>query len=382
MKRFTIIGGGVAGLTAAIGLNKIGIQATIYESAKALKGIGAGFGLAANAIQALEYLELKAGVIPLGHYLENYNILDKQGRILAAPETKTISDKYEQDNFAIHRADLHQFLLAQIEYENLHLGKRALKIEYREGEIDIFFEDGTIHQTDYLIIADGVNSRLRQQLIPGSAPRYAGYTCWRATIDNANINLSTGSETWGNKGRFGMTPLVGNKIYWYACINSPAHNKVFSRYTIKDLQQNFASYHDPITSVLAETNDQQLIWNDIIDIKPLKNLAFGNILFIGDAGHATTPNMGQGACQAIEDVSVVIDELKKTTDVALAFQIFEKRRLKRTRYITETSWSIGKVAQWENPISIIIRDTLMRILPEEVKQYKLKKLLSVDFMKL
>ena len=121
MKRFTIIGGGVAGLTAAIGLNKIGIQATIYESAKALKGIGAGFGLAANAIQALEYLELKAGVIPLGHYLENYNILDKQGRILAAPETKTISDKYEQDNFAIHRADLHQFLLAQIEYENLHL---------------------------------------------------------------------------------------------------------------------------------------------------------------------------------------------------------------------------------------------------------------------
>ncbi|MCW2262550.1 MULTISPECIES: FAD-dependent monooxygenase [Sphingobacterium] len=382
MKRFTIIGGGVAGLTAAIGLNKIGIQATIYESAKALKGIGAGFGLAANAIQALEYLELKAGVIPLGHYLENYNILDKQGRILAAPETKTISDKYEQDNFAIHRADLHQFLLAQIEYENLHLGKRALKIEYREGEIDIFFEDGTIHQTDYLIIADGVNSRLRQQLIPGSAPRYAGYTCWRATIDNANINLSTGSETWGNKGRFGMTPLVGNKIYWYACINSPAHNKVFSRYTIKDLQQNFASYHDPITSVLAETNDQQLIWNDIIDIKPLKNLAFGNTLFIGDAGHATTPNMGQGACQAIEDVAVLIDELKKTTDVALAFQIFEKRRLKRTRYITETSWSIGKVAQWENPISIIIRDTLMRILPEEVKQYKLKKLLSVDFMKL
>ena len=92
--------------------------------------------------------------------------------------------------------------------------------------------------------------------------------------------------------------------------------------------------------------------------------------------------VGQGACQAIEDVAVLIDELKKTTDVALAFQIFEKRRLKRTRYITETSWAIGKVAQWENPISIIIRDTLMRILPEEVKQYKLKKLLSVDFMKL
>lgn len=381
MKRFTIIGGGVAGLTAAIGLNKIGIQPTIFESAQALKGIGAGFGLAANAIQALDYLELKDGVIPLGHYLENYNILDQQGRVLAAPETKAISAQYKQDNFAIHRADLHFFLLKQIDPNNLNLGKRALKIEQQKDDIAIFFEDGTVHHTDYLIIADGVHSRLRQQLIPGSAPRYAGYTCWRATINNANIDLRIGSETWGNRGRFGMTPLVGNKIYWYACINSPANNKTYQNYTVKDLQLNFASYHDPIARVLAETTDEQLIWNDIIDIKPLKNLAFGNILLIGDAGHATTPNMGQGACQAIEDVAVLVDELTKTTDTTLAFQAFERRRLQRTRYITETSWSIGKVAQWENPISITTRNALMRMLPEKIKQYKLKKLLSVDFMK-
>lgn len=381
MKRFTIIGGGVAGLTAAIGLNQIGIQVSIFESAQALRGIGAGFGLAANAIQALDYLDLKVGVIPLGHYLENYNILDEQGKVLVSPETKTISAQYEQDNFAIHRADLHQFLLSQIQSKNLHLGKRAFKMEEHTDGIDIFFEDGSNYQTDYLIVADGVNSPLRQQLIPNSAPRYAGYTCWRATIDNVNIKLKIGSETWGSKGRFGMTPLVGNKIYWYACINAEANSATYSNYTIQDLKQNFANYHDPISQVLTETKDEQLIWNDIIDIKPLKNLAFGNILFIGDAGHATTPNMGQGACQAIEDVAVLVDELKKTKDVALAFQHFEQRRLKRTRYITETSWSIGKIAQWENPIGIIARNTLMRMLPEKIKQYKLKTLLSVDFMK-
>ncbi|MNR32428.1 FAD-dependent urate hydroxylase [compost metagenome] len=133
--------------------------------------------------------------------------------------------------------------------------------------------------------------------------------------------------------------------------------------------------------MLAETKDEQLIWNDIIDIKPLKHLALGNILFIGDAGHATTPNMGQGACQAIEDVAVLVDELKKTKDVTLAFKHFEQRRLKRTRYITETSWTIGKIAQWENPISIMARNTLMTILPEKIKQHQLKTLLGVDFMK-
>lgn len=381
MKRFTIIGGGVAGLTAAIGLNKIGLQASIFESAKILAGIGAGFGLAANAIQALDYLDLKAGVIPLGHYLENYNILDEQGKILASPETKKISTQYEQDNFAIHRADLHQFLLQQINITDLHLGKRAFKVEEDTAGIAVFFDDGTVHTTDYLIVADGVKSRLRQQLIPDSAPRYAGYTCWRATIDNAHINLKTGFETWGSKGRFGMTPLVGNKIYWYACINAEPNSAQYSNYTIEDLRLNFAHYHDPIPKVLSETKDEQLIWNDIIDIKPLKHLALGNILFIGDAGHATTPNMGQGACQAIEDVAVLVDELKKTKDVTLAFKHFEQRRLKRTRYITETSWTIGKIAQWQNPISIMARNTLMTILPEKIKQHQLKTLLSVDFMK-
>ncbi|MEN5235689.1 FAD-dependent monooxygenase [Sphingobacterium faecium] len=381
MKRFTIIGGGVAGLTAAIGLNKIGIQASIFESAKILAGIGAGFGLAANAIQALDYLDLKDGVIPLGHYLENYNILDEQGKILASPETRKISAQYEQDNFAIHRADLHQFLLQQINITDLHLGKRAFKVEEDKAGIAVFFEDGTIHKTDYLIVADGVKSQLRQQLIPHSAPRYAGYTCWRATIDNAHINLKTGFETWGSKGRFGMTPLVGNKIYWYACINAEPNSAQYSNYTIEDLRLNFVHYHDPIPKVLAETKDEQLIWNDIIDIKPLKHLALGNILFIGDAGHATTPNMGQGACQAIEDVAVLVDELKKTKDVKLAFKHFEQRRLKRTRYITETSWTIGKIAQWQNPISIMARNTLMTILPEKIKQHQLKTLLGVDFMK-
>ncbi|MNT84320.1 hypothetical protein D3C72_2243170 [compost metagenome] len=91
--------------------------------------------------------------------------------------------------------------------------------------------------------------------------------------------------------------------------------------------------------------------------------------------------MGQGACQAIEDVAVLVDELKKTKDVTLAFKHFEQRRLKRTRYITETSWTIGKIAQWENPISIMARNTLMTILPEKIKQHQLKTLLGVDFMK-
>jgi len=378
--RFAIIGGGVAGLTAAIGLRKLGHEAIVYERAKELKGIGAGFGLAANAMQAFEYLGLREGVEKIGHFLHSYNILDEKGRILVAPDTKEISNNYSQKNFAIHRGDLHQFLIHQLPQESIRLGKEATTLEKDANKVRVFFSNGETVEAAALIIADGVKSTLRQFLIPASTPRYAGYTCWRAIIDNSKINLQSSTETWGAAGRFGMTPLVGDKIYWYACINSRPNHITYSKYRIDDLQQHFAHYHAPIPQILAETQDKQLIWNDIVDIKPLTSIAYGRVLLIGDAGHATTPNLGQGACQAIEDVAVMVDELTRTEDIVKAFKHINKRRIQRTRYITNTSWRIGKVAQWESPYWIKARNILMQILPERLKQYQLNKLLHEDFM--
>lgn len=379
---FAIIGAGVAGLTAAIGLQSIGKEFIVFEQSALAKGIGAGFGLAANAMQAFDFLGLKDQVEKIGQHVSTYNILDHKGNILLAPDTKALSSKYNQSNFTVHRADLHQFLLSKIDNSKVKLNKRAIRFEQSQQSITLYFADGTQHKCKYLIIADGVKSPLRQQLVPSAIPRYSGYTCWRATIDNATIQLDKGSETWGKKGRFGMTPLVHNRIYWYACINSTENNSIFKHYNISDLTQHFKSYHPPIPQILAQTNDTDLIWNDIIDIKPLKQLAYGNILLIGDAGHATTPNMGQGACQALEDVAVLVDELKIKSEVSLAFKAFEKRRLARTKYITDTSKSIGEAAQWDNPILIFVRNTVMKNLPSHLMQRNLHKLLSVDFMEI
>lgn len=377
---FMIVGGGVAGLAAAIALQSIDRDFVLFEQSQLLRGIGAGFGLAANAMQALELLGLRKEIERLGYYLDSYHILDQRGTVLFKPDTTRISEQYSQKNFAIHRADLHSYLLSKIPSDAVLLGKRAHKLEREGGLVRIFFEDGSIHTAKYLIIADGVRSLLRQQLVPTSTPRYAGYTCWRATIDNTKLQLNTGFETWGRAGRFGVTPLVNNRIYWYACVNGKANNPTFQSTTIDNLSQRFQNYHWPIPAILNETKDENLIWSDILDIKPLDRLAYQNILVIGDAGHATTPNMGQGACQAIEDVAVLIDELKKNKSVTEAFCSFEKRRLSRTRYITETSRQIGQIAQWENTYLIGIRNTLAKTLPNWMKQYSLNKLLSKDFM--
>src|SRR5690606_9553070 len=216
---FAIVGGGVAGLAMAIALQQINSDFALFEQAPELKGIGAGFGLAANAMRALDLLGLRTEVEQLGYYLDSYHILDHKGRLLVAPDTRAMRERYQQRNFAIHRADLHLFLLSKINARRLQLGKKAIRLEQQANGVTLFFEDGTQHTSRFLIVADGVRSPLRQQLVPSSTPRYAGYTCWRATIDSTGITLNTGTETWGKSGRFGMTPLTHNRIYWYACIN-------------------------------------------------------------------------------------------------------------------------------------------------------------------
>jgi len=325
---------------------------------------------------------LKQGVEKIGFYTSSFNILDQRGNILLAPDTKKLSQQYNQDNFTIHRADLHFYLLNQIPNEKIILGKKAIRFEQTADIITVSFDDESTVKCKYLLIADGVKSPLRQQLLPHSTPRYSGYTCWRATIDNSSIKLDKGSETWGKDGRFGMTPLVGNRIYWYACVNSKANNPIYRNYSVKDLTTHFQDYHTTIPTILAETRDVDLIWNDIIDIKPMTHLAYGNILLLGDAGHATTPNLGQGACQALEDVAVLMDELKITDSVTQAFRNFENRRLKRTKYITDTSKRIGEISQWDNPLMVSFRNTIMKLLPARIAQSGLSELLSVDFMKI
>ena len=377
---YAIIGGGVAGLSMGIGLADLDKDFLIFEQAPVLKGIGAGFGLAANAMQAFEYLGLRQDVEKIGFYTETYAILDQRGRTLLAPNTHSLSTRYNQKNFTVHRADLHGFLLAKIPANRLLLGKQLQRLQQGTDAVSLYFDDESVYRCRYLIVADGVKSIARQQLVPSSKPRFSGYTCWRATISNGAIGLQEGSETWGPKGRFGVTPLVQDRIYWYACVNASANNPTYQYYSVRDLFRHFGDYHRPIPEILSNTKDKDLIWSDIIDIKPLSRFAYGNILLIGDAAHATTPNMGQGACQALEDVAVLVDELRRLGTVEQAFRNFEKRRLSRTKYITDTSRRIGLAAQFTNPLLIGLRNSLLRAMPTSWAQANLKKLLEEDFM--
>lgn len=375
---YLILGGGIAGLTTAIALRKIGIEAVVAESAPEIKAVGAGLALAANAMMALRQIGVAEEVIQEGRELVAFSIYDQKGKLISRTDTDPANSKFGISNFTIHRADLHRVLLAQLDPKNVLTGKRSVDfVEDSDGYL-VRFENEEQVRAKYLIVAEGIHSAIRKKLLPDSKIRYSGYTCWRGIMDNSGLNIQETSETWGKNGRFGVTPLAKNQVYWYACINTAEQNSSLKNFTKEDLEKNFRDFHFPIPQVLAGTRPDQIIWNDIIDLEPLSNFAFGNLVLIGDAAHATTPNMGQGACLAIEDAAVLASCLAKNPDPAVAFPEFEKRRLSRTRKIVTDSWRLGQVAQLENPLLMSLRNAFFRMIPKKMTKKQIETLYQVD----
>lgn len=376
---FTILGGGICGLTTAIALHKIGIRAEVFESAAQFRPLGAGLLLAANAVRGFQKIGIAEKIVSRGRLLPAFSIFDDQGKTITSADATRIGQKYGLHNFAIHRADLHDALAAELDPTQLHTGKRAVGFSKHGEKTVVRFDDGTTYETDFLLAAEGIHSAIRQQVLPASKPRYAGQTCWRGVVDAGSVSQAFASETWGAAGRFGIVPLAGNRIYWFAVADAPQNDPAMRACRVADLQQMFGKFHDPVPQVLAQTRDADLIWNDIIDLRPLPRFAFGNTLLLGDAAHATTPNLGQGACQAIEDAVVLADELAKNHDPATAFLAFEKRRLKRTKAIVTQSWTLGKMAHWKSPLLISLRNSLLRLVPERVNERQMRSVLETDF---
>lgn len=374
----SIIGAGIAGLTSAIALQKIGIETEIFEAAPSILPLGAGLALGSNAMNGLNQLGLAEEVIHKGKLLASFTISDQKGRLIIKKESEEINSKYGLGNFAIHRADLHQVLLSKINPKLIHTGKRALATIQQGTRVKVSFQDGSEHITGYLIVADGIHSAIRKHLLPATQPSYAGYTCWRAIIDQADFNLKDACETWGSPGRFGFVPLANHQVYWFACINAPKESERMKKFKIADLQHFFRDFHEPIPQLLKCTKDENLIWNDILDLKPLHQYAFDKIVLIGDAAHATTPNLGQGACQAIEDAVILANEMQRCSNYEAAFKIFEQRRLERTHYIIRTSRLLGKVAQIENRFLAGFRNFFFKNLPSTMNDRQLQKLYEVD----
>jgi 2-polyprenyl-6-methoxyphenol hydroxylase-like FAD-dependent oxidoreductase len=379
MKKFAILGGGIGGLTLAVALQRKNIDVTVYEGTPQWKPIGAGLGLAGNAVKAFREIGIEREVLKEGKVLKKVVIRNPKGKVLISTDSEDVSKRFGVvNNFTIHRADLHYVLIGQLRPGTVQLNKACVDFNQDDSGVGIIFSDGTRSRADYLIAADGIHSVARRKLLSNVKTRYAGYTCWRGVTDNLppGFNADETSETWGQGTRFGVVPLTKDRVYWFACVNASANDPMMRSLGPSDLLVFFGEFHAPIPELIKRTS--KVIWNDIIDIEPINQFAFGKVVLMGDSAHATTPNMGQGACMAIEDAVVLANSIESMSTAEEAFRMFESKRIRRTTKIVNDSWQLGKVAQWENPFMASLRNMAISLVPKRVADNQFKFIYDVS----
>ncbi|MCF6351792.1 MAG: FAD-dependent oxidoreductase [Cyclobacteriaceae bacterium] len=364
--KIAIIGAGIGGLTTAIALKQKGLEVEIFEAASEFKKAGSGINLALNAMQVYKRLGLYEKIFEAGSYTHSMNITDEKLKPLSVINLKTFEKKHHVKSVAIHRTTLHQILLNQLSDVSLHLDKKVKIVTQSNNGAEIQFEDGTKHSAEVLIGADGIHSNVRKSIFEHTELRIAKQICWRGIteIEISDKYQTELNELWGKGKRFGFVAIENNRYYWYALTNYKKNYK--EEFKEVDLVEFYSDFNPLIGQIIKSTPKENILTHEMADLKPIPAWYNKKVCLLGDSAHATTPNLGQGACQAIESAMVLANCLAKHKTTGNAFAAYQNTRIKKAINVVNTSWRIGKMIHLENSFAIKLRNLILRIIPEKI----------------
>jgi 2-polyprenyl-6-methoxyphenol hydroxylase-like FAD-dependent oxidoreductase len=332
--------------------------------------LGTGLSLWPNALTALGELGLASRVESVSLAERSAGIRNPSGRWLARTDLEQVLASFGA-LMMIRRADLLGALANAVPTDSIRRGMDVLEAK-PEGEV--VDRDG-VRKADLIVGADGIRSAVRRSVWPEvPSPRYAGYTAWRL-ISDLGRTVTEGGETWGRGLRFGLAPLPDGRVYAFAVANAPKGTRG-SAGELAELQKRFAGWHQPIAEVLDAAEERSILRSDVEELPRLHTYARGRVALVGDAAHAMTPNLGQGACQALEDAVTLAVMLDRHRDVPAALLAYDAARRPRTQYIAQLSRRIGRVAQWQARPAVALRSTLLALAPRDTQLRSLAPVLA------
>ena len=257
----------------------------------------------------------------------------------------------------------------------LHLGFTVAGYADTSNGIELAATSGARINGSLLVGADGMHSRVRVGRFGDEAPRYCGYVGWRSVVPGIPAGYEGGwlTESWGEGKRFGISPLGGNRCYWYATTNQPCQAPVVAN-ARDELLAMFHRWHTPIPELIAATPAEAILRNEIFDRPGRAPWTQGRVTLLGDAAHPMSPNLGQGACTALEDAWVLARELAAAPSGPVGLQRYERARRNRTSWINRASRVLGRVIQLEHPVATAARDAALQLTPGLCSDWSMRPL--------
>jgi 2-polyprenyl-6-methoxyphenol hydroxylase-like FAD-dependent oxidoreductase len=351
-KKILIVGGGIAGLTLAISLTRRGIACEMIESNPQWGVYGVGIILQSNALRALETLGLAQRCLSAGFPYSTTRYYDAKGQFVRERTKPNLSGDRFASSTGVLRPVLHDILRTEALALNVpvRLGLTVSRLEQAGARVDVTFSDASVGSYDLVVGADGVRSEMRRTVFGAEyQPTFMGQACWRFTAERpAEVPCAvmyTGTQT-----QAGLIPLTQDKMYLLLLTAEPGNPRLERDSLRGMLAERLGEYGGLIGELARSLPDS----SDIV-YSPLEPLLMpapwhrGRVVLVGDAAHATTPHIAQGASMAFEDAVVLSELLGEAPSIDQALQAYTARRWERCRLIVHNSLQIGRwqLQAWE-----------------------------------
>jgi 2-polyprenyl-6-methoxyphenol hydroxylase-like FAD-dependent oxidoreductase len=327
--RAIIAGGGIVGLTTGRALLRAGMEVLVAEQAVAIRAAGATLGLWGNAVSVFD--DLDVDVRSVGREAEMY-FHGTSGQLLTVPEFGEEDHRY----LLVHRASLNDLLAESVGYGNIRLEAAVAGFEEHEAGVTVRFSDGSTERADLLIAADGLYSKVRAQLFPGTeAQEHAGHRAWRAIVKAEHIDVPDDRLIVGGKHRTrgGYVRARDGTVFWLLSqFGAPAPAaSVKEECLVRSSWLTDGTWDCKLTELVDATPEEDILRNQVMVVPPLDRWVSRRVALIGDSAHAMSPHITAGASLGVEDVGVLRDNLSSDADLTTALKRYEADRLPRYR---------------------------------------------------
>jgi 2-polyprenyl-6-methoxyphenol hydroxylase-like FAD-dependent oxidoreductase len=358
VRNVLIVGGGIGGLSTAIGLGRIGVRADVVEIKKQWAIYGVGIIQPGNAIRAYKALGVADLCLERGFVYKRQRHYDAAGNMIAERTMPAIAGLDIVGHCGIPRPILHDILVssARASGADIRTGVTVAALHDSNEAVEVDFTDGSAGRYDLVIGADGTYSKIREMVFGNvHQPRFSGQGCWRFTTEKPpEMDWSC---AFHGPNKAGLIPLTQDSMYMFLTTSEPG-NPWMAEDRLHELMR---ARLDGQGGLAGEIRERIRIPEHVV-YKPMETLLVpppwycGRVLLIGDAAHTTTPHHAQGAAMAVEDALVLSELLQTAHNLQDLLEQFMERRWPRCKLVVEASMQVG---EWEqNPTHTSVNDAI------------------------